>query len=321
MKQISDLTPYLDPDIAAALEQQPAVDWREIDDFGAARAARPGSPMTSTEDVTIHDITLPGYESGDYQVPVRVYVPVAGPAEETFVWIHGGGFVFGTAFENDLMCVVSAKRNNINVVSVDWRLAPEHPFPAGLNDCYAALLWVGSGPELLGGTQKKIAVGGGSAGGCLAAATSLLARDLKGPEICYQVLVIPVLDDRMETRTAQIVNDPRVWNRDKSLQAWQMYLGEGHAGEVSPYASPARATDLSGLPPASVFAEEMDLLRDEAVEYANRLAAANVRTNLTVWAGTTHGHMGLAPQAEVSRRANRDVQEAIKMAFDRPLFG
>lgn len=320
MDQITDLTKHLDPSLTDAFEKRPVVDWDDFESFDELRARMPVTPLESTDEVNIENLEIPGYESGGYTPTIRVYKPASGTSEDTLIWIHGGGFVVGSVYDNDAMCVQLVKHVRCNVVSVDWRLAPEHPFPAGQNDCYAALLWVADNPQHLGPQQKKIVIGGGSAGGCLAASLALMARDLDGPVINHQILVIPVLDDRMQTRSAQTINDPRVWSRDKAIKAWQLYLGENHDGEVSPYAAPARATDLSRLPPASIFVEEMDLLRDEAVEYANHLTAADVRTSLTLYAGTSHGHMGLNPQAEISRRTNRDVQEAIKVAFGRRIF-
>ncbi len=320
MDPITDLAPYLDPELAEALKTRPATDWTKNPDFDRIRNAMRPDALQDPEGVKIVNAMIPGFEADGHEVPVRVYTPEKGTSENTLLWVHGGGFLFGSVDENDAMSVRLVRRIGCNIVSVDYRLAPEHPFPAGQNDCYAALLWAGKGPQELGGSQKNIAIGGGSAGGCLAAALALMARDLKGPKICHQFLVVPVLDDRLETRSAQLIEDPRVWNRTKAKMGWQLYLGQNGQSEVSPYASPARTDDLSGLPPASIFVEEMDLLRDEAVEYANRLTANNVRTDLIVYAGTNHGHMNLAPTAEVSRRTARDFEEAVKMAFGIPIF-
>ncbi len=320
MDPITDLAPYLDPELAQALKERPPVDWTKNPDFDRIRKAMKPAAIERPEGVTIANAMIPGFDDDGHEVPVRVYTPENAASQNTLLWVHGGGFLFGSVEENDAMCVRLVRKVGCNMVSVDYRLAPEHPFPAGQNDCYAALLWAGDGPSELGGKQDRIAIGGGSAGGCLAAALALMARDLEGPEICHQFLVVPVLDDRLETRSAQLIEDPRVWSRKKALMGWELYLGQNGKDDVSPYASPARAQDLSDLPPASVFVEEMDLLRDEAVEYANRLTANNVRTDLIVYAGTNHGHMNLAPTAEVSRRTARDFEEAVKMAFGIPIF-
>lgn len=321
MKKILDLTPHIDPAAAEGLKKQPVFDYGEITDFEKFRKLRATPPTPAPEDVNITNLTIPGYPDGEPDVTVRVYTNANSPSEDTMVWIHGGGFVVGDVYENDILCILSVRSADCNVVSVDYRLAPEHPFPAATNDCYAALLWAASGPEALGGKQRQILVGGASAGGCHAAGLALMARDLGGPSICHQLLFVPVIDDRLETRSSMIVHDPRVWNREKSAACWKLYLGENSSDDVSPYASPARAKDLSGLPSATVFAAEMDLLRDEAVDYANRLTAADVRTDLIVYAGTIHGHNGVAPESYISQRMARDALEAMRFGFGKPALG
>lgn len=319
MNKITDLTPHLLPSVAKALEAAPATYPREDLDFNKYRKMMEMPPTPAPDDVSISDMTVPGYREEDPDVPVRVYTPADAPAKDTLVWIHGGGFVVGGLNDDDPRCIQWTRKAKCNVVSVDYRLAPEHTFPAATNDCYAALLWTAAGPEVLGGKQQQIAIGGASAGGCHAAAVALMARDLDGPTLCYQLLLVPVLDDRHETRSSQVIHDPRVWNREKSISCWKLYLGKDHSGDVSYYASPARAEDLSGLPPASIFVAEMDLLRDEAVDYANRLTASDIRTNLSVYAGTCHGAMD--PNSDIARRMARDVLDAVKLSFGKPALG
>ncbi len=171
------------------------------------------------------------------------------------------------------------------------------------------------GTPLLGGIPAKVAAGGASAGGCIAAAMTLMARDRNGPAICHQHLLIPVIDDRLETPSAQRIHDPRVWNRANADAAWRLYLGPTHAGTPSPYAAPGRSEDLSGLPPATVLVEEMDLLRDEAVAYAGRLTAAGARCELHVYPGTFHGLMAFVPGAQISRRSIRDFIDGVARSF------
>ncbi|MEM8766950.1 MAG: alpha/beta hydrolase [Pseudomonadota bacterium] len=319
---IRDLTPFLDPEIAPLFARQDAVDYAAVKDWPKARATRHVEPRPSSESVVIENVVVPAYpETEMHQAAVRAYLPASGAAENTLLWIHGGGFVGGHVNENDAMCMTLVDAVGCNLVAAAYRLAPEHPFPAATNDCFAALQWIGSGPALLGGVPQRLAVAGGSAGGCLAAAMALMARDLGGPELCHQILVFPVLDDRLETRSARVIEDQRTWSRKKASFGWKAYLGDDHGNnDVSPYAAPARAESLAGLPPATIFVEELDLLRDEAVDYANRLTAANVRAGLTIYPGTHHGHTGLAPQAQVSRRTSRDVVDAIKTAFQTPIF-
>jgi acetyl esterase len=154
------------------------------------------------------------------------------------------------------------------VVSVEYRLAPEDPFPAGLEDCYAALVWLHESAAELGVDGDRIAVVGRSAGGGLAAALALVTRDRHGPALCFQCLAIPELDDRLDTPSMQAFVDTPLWNRPLAEASWRHYLGDDRS-DVSPYAAPARATDLSGLPPAYVSTMEFDPLRDEGIAYAN----------------------------------------------------
>ncbi len=313
---ITNLTPYLDPEIAPLFDQLPTVDYAAVTDWSAARATRHVGPQSSSATVSIRDVQVAPYPDGSDHTPTaRVYTAKSGLSKNTLLWIHGGGFIGGHINENDRVCMNLVDTIGCNVVAAAYRLAPEHKFPAAPHDCYATLLWIGSGPAELGGKPEQLAVAGGSAGGCLAAVMAQMARDLDGPELCHQILVFPVLDDRLETRSAQLIDDPRTWSRTKALFSWRVYLGEDFKGEVSPYAAPARAADLGGLPPATIFVEEMDLLRDEAVDYATRLTRSNVRTGLIVYPGTHHGHIGLAPMAQVSQRTGRDISAAIKTAF------
>jgi acetyl esterase/lipase len=195
------------------------------------------------------------------------------------------------------------------VVSVEYRLAPEHPFPAGLEDCYAALVWLAAEARALGVDPARIAVMGQSAGGGLAAGLALLARDRGGPRLCCQLLGIPELDHRLETASMREFVDTPLWNRPNAIMSWRHYLGEP-PGEVSPYASPAIAKDLRGLPPAYVSTMEFDPLRDEGIEYALRLLQAGVPVELHQYPGTFHGS-GLVAGAAVSRRAQAEWLDAL----------
>jgi acetyl esterase/lipase len=195
-------------------------------------------------------------------------------------------------------------------VSVDYRLAPEHPFPSGLEDCYAALLWLAKESGELGVDAERIAVFGQSAGGGLAAGLALLARDRGGPSLCFQLLGIPELDDRLETPSMVAFTDTPMWNRPSAERSWRYYLGEEPNGDTSVYAAPARAEDLSGLPPAYVSTCEYDPLRDEGMIYALRLLQAGVSVELHQFAGTFHGSTILP--AEVSRRQQAEMTDALR---------
>jgi acetyl esterase/lipase len=204
------------------------------------------------------------------------------------------------------------------VVVPEYRLAPEHPFPAGLDDCYAALCWLHDGAADLGVDGARIGVGGQSAGGGLAAATALLARDRNGPPLCFQFLGIPELDHRLETTSMRTFVDTPMWHRTNAELSWQYYLGTDPT-HVSPYASPAIAADLHGLPPAYVTTMEFDPLRDEGIVYALRMLEAGVSVELHSFPGTFHGS-AIVGSAAVSRRANTEMVEALRRGLraDRP---
>jgi acetyl esterase/lipase len=200
------------------------------------------------------------------------------------------------------------------VVSVEYRLAPEHPFPAGIDDCYAALRWTAANAAELGIDPARLAIAGQSAGGGLAAGTALMARDRGGPALCFQLLEIPELDDRLDTPSMLAFQDTPLWNRPNAVWSWKHYLGPKHAGEPSPYAAPARAKDLSGLPPAYVSTMEFDPLRDEGIQYALRMLQAGVSVELHSYPGTFHGS-GLIAGAKVSERGARESLDALRRAL------
>jgi len=262
--------------------------------------------------VVKHDRMVPGPD-GAPEVPVRIYRPAVdsdGPAA-CIVEIHGGGFMLGSIEMMDAWCQYVVAKVGCVIVSVDYRLAPEHPFPAGLEDCYAVLCWTASNAAELGVDATRIAIAGQSAGGGLAAATTLLARDRQGPALCFQLLEIPELDDRLDTHSMQSFTDTPVWNRPNAEWSWRHYLGPDHDGEVSEYAAPARATDLRHLPPAYVSAMEFDPLRDEDISYALRLLEAGVSVELHSFAGTFHGSAQV-PRADASRRNLEEVVSVLR---------
>jgi acetyl esterase/lipase len=299
----------LDPDIAVALQQMPPLFDPDADLLEIRRnAERMFAGMaeqipTPNPTVTREDRAVPGSD-GAPDVRVRIYQAAkrtSSPAP-AFLWIHGGGFFLGRSVDNEAFCEQVVLETGAVVVSVDYRLTPECPFPAALEDCYAALKWLVSACAELHIDTERIAIGGVSAGGNLAATTALLARDRGGPALCFQFLLCPVLDDRHTTPSSHDVTDMRVWNRRVSLKAWAAYLASSE-GKVSPYAAPARASNLSNLPPAYIYVEEQDLLRDEDIAYANRLMQAGVATELHIYPGTFHGSYAFAPMAAVSQRA------------------
>ncbi|MFJ6755727.1 MULTISPECIES: alpha/beta hydrolase [unclassified Streptomyces] len=269
----------------------------------AERAAAAPSPDTSTMEV--EDRTV----SADPDVPVRIYRPHG--AQGAVVWLHGGGGVFGDLDTEHPWAARIADLSGAVVISVGYRLAPEHPFPAALDDAYAVLDWTAGHADELGIDPARIAVGGHSAGANLAAATALRARDEQGPAIRFQLLNQPGLDDRQMTWSARNFTDTPWFNRDQIAAAWRHYLGSRPA---TPYAAPARAADLSGLPPAYIATAEFDPNRDEDIDYALRLLQAGVSVELHQWPGTFHGSQAIL-SAEVSQRQNAELAAALRRAL------
>ncbi len=245
---------------------------------------------------------------------MRIFRPRV-PTGSGLLWIHGGGMVLGSARADTSPIGYTADAGCVTV-SVDYRLAPEHPYPAQLDDCYAALTWLAGQAADLGVEPGRIAIGGGSAGGGLAAATALLARDRGGPALAYQMLVAPMLDDRMDTPSSTAFTDPAMgWTSASNRYAWRALLGDAAGGaDVSPYAAPARATDLTGLPPTYLCVGELEVFRDECVAYALRLLQAGVPTELHVYPGAFHG-WEILPDAEISRRSVAERTAALRRAL------
>lgn len=309
-----------DPDFAEILPLLPTVnDTSTLEKVQAIRAERMGgflgAEVPDREDVTKEDRSVPGRE-GDPEVPLRIYRPTAAATglRGAVFEIHGGGFLFGDIAMMDPWCQRIAADLDAIVVSVEYRLAPEDPFPAGIEDCYAALQWTAANADALGVDPQRIAIAGQSAGGGLAAGTALMARDRGGPALCFQLLEIPELDDRLETPSMLACDDTPLWNRPNAVWSWKHYLGPEHEGEVSPYAAPARAKDLAGLPPAYVSTMEFDPLRDEGILYALGMLQAGVPVELHSYPGTFHGS-ALLPTADVSRRGTAEVIDALRRAL------
>lgn len=284
---------------------------RMMDELAAAQMAK-ASPI---EGVDSEDRRVPG-PRGAPDVFVRIYQPTDRPDTlPALLWIHGGGYVLGSVERDDLLAKHLARVGQCVVASVEYRLAPEHPFPAPVEDCYAALTWLSA---LVGVNTSRIAIGGASAGGGLAAGLALLTRDRAEVEVAFQLLIYPMIDDRNIAPASETVPDTLVWTRENNLMGWRAYLGcEPGGAAVSPYAAAARATDLTGLPPAYIPVGDLDLFLDENITYAQRLLAAGVPTELHVYPGAFHGFNGFVPGAEVSRRFNADRDNALKRMLHR----
>jgi acetyl esterase len=304
----------VDPELQPWISMLPDLDIR---DLPAARELMSGPkvampPLVLPDGVTVEERVVPG-PLGEPDVRVLIFSPELGSSRPALVYMHGGGFVLGDADSDQELPALLAAGTGAVVVSVDYRLAPENPFPAPIEDCYAALVWVaGNAPEL-GVDTDRIGIGGVSAGGGLAAGVALLARDRGGPALCFQLLDIPELDDRLETASMRQFLDTPLWNLPNAVESWRHYLGPQTVdSEVSPYAAPSRAKELSGLPPAYVSACEFDPLRDEGMEYAQRLVQHGIATELHLYPGTFHGSGGLVPTAGVSRRMRAELIDAAR---------
>ncbi|PSL00535.1 acetyl esterase/lipase [Murinocardiopsis flavida] len=306
----------IDPELIPVLDWIPDFDISEIvegtlqidpDQQQQILAGLPRYEPENPVDISEREIQGP---QGAPAVRVRVYsrsgADLGAPA---IVYMHGGAFVSGELEAFDARCTEFADRIGALVVSVDYRLSPASPFPDALEDVYAVLQWVAANAEELAVDPDRIAVAGDSAGGNLAASAALAARDRGGPRVRFQFLDAPVLDDRMTTPSMTQYSDTPGWNSRNNARMWTYYLGataEPGSDAVSPHAAPARASDLSGLPPAGVIVGEFDPLRDETIRYAQRLAQAGVPTDLRLYSGVFHGAMLLA-DAAVCRRMREDV--------------
>jgi acetyl esterase/lipase len=266
--------------------------------------------------VLTEDHLVPG-PPGAPEVRLRSYRPagIEGPLPAVY-YVHGGGMVIGAIETEDAITRWLCAAVGCAAVSVEYRLAPENPHPAPVEDCYAGLLWTAANAERLGIDPARIAVYGGSAGGGLAAATAILARDRGGPALAFQMLLYPMLDDRSCTPSCREIDDVGVFDGWASEEGWRALLGDRWATDaVDPTAAPARSTDLSGLPPTWIDVGEIDSLRDESVEYALRLLQAGVATDLHVYPAVFHAWEVFVPGAEASARVKADRVAALRRAF------
>lgn len=303
------------PDIEAVVSEVPPLHTLPVE------AAREGyAEFLSVERelvslANVSDSVVPGPD--DNSVPIRVYTPEGDGPFPVLVWMHGGGFLLGDVESYDPVCRVLADELDCVVVAPDYRLAPEHKFPAGLRDCYAVVEWAASRTEILNGRPDRIVVGGDSAGGNLAAAVSLLARDKRGPDIDYQVLVYPTTTFSFEFADEPSGDGNYFITEPDLAWSWDHYL-ETDIDGMSPYASPLRANDLSDLPPATVLTAEFDPLREEGIAYAERLADHGVPVEHTNYDRMVHSFFtNLAePRVEPAWEAVAEIGAHLDRAFE-----
>lgn len=303
--------PPCDPELAAALaELAPQLPPPLTADLIGARRERDLAGRRTDEELRrggafrLQERLVPG-PAGAPELSLLICRPARADRPLGAVYhIHGGGMVVGDNRARMPEMLDWAEEFGLVVVSVAYRLAPETVHPGPVEDCYAGLLWTAGHAEELGVDPRRIIVAGASAGGGLAAGTALLARDRGGPAIAGQVLIYPMLDDRDDTVSTVQLAGSEVWGRHANATGWGALLGAAKGGpDVSPYAAPARATDLSGLPPAFIDVGSTDLFRDEDVAYAARIWQAGGSAELHVWPGACHAFESLAPQATISRDA------------------
>ncbi|MFN8597769.1 MAG: alpha/beta hydrolase [Anaerolineae bacterium] len=259
-------------------------------------------PAQMPSDVGIENIFIPSLDQPT-QIRVRVYRPrsLSAPAP-ILLWLHGGGFVIGKPEMDEATCSEYARTLGLVVVSVDYRYAPEHPFPTALNDGYAALTWVADHAAPLGVDVRRLAIGGQSAGGGLAAALVQFAHDRAEIKPVFQLLIYPMLDDRTVVRTDIVNRGNLMWNQASNRFGWESYLQQPCGlDEVPDYAVPSRRADLAGLPPAWLGVGTLDLFYDEDVAYARRLNESGAACELVVVPGAYHGFDVVTPRATVVR--------------------
>lgn len=300
-----------DPDVQAVLDEiaknpQPALTRETLPRDNVDRMFPDNDAVIAGRDITWEDRVIPG-PPGAPDIEVTIFRP-AGSETSTlagFVNIHGGGMIVGHRSWETARVVDIVAEHGVVAVNVEYRLAPEDPYPASVEDCYAAFVWTHAHATELGIDPARIVVGGGSAGGGLTAAVALLARDRRGPVMAGQLLLCPMIDNTNTTVASRQYDGIGTWQRDMNLLAWSCVLGEelAFSVEAPAYAAPSRATDVSGLPPAYIEVGEAEMFRDEDTEYALRIWATGGQAELHVWGGGAHGFDMYMPDAEITRAA------------------
>lgn len=285
------------------------------------RAAPPMPEDISQFDSLVErrDVTVPGF--GAAEITLSVFSPVhrTGPGPGIFA-VHGGGMIMGDRLTGISLVLPWVIEHGAVAVTAEYRLAPEFPDPAPVEDCYAALVWMAEHAEEIGIDRARILLAGASAGGGLAAGTALLARDRNGPAILGQLLSCPMLDDRDATASTAQFDGVGAWDRTSNRTGWCALLGDRVAGpDVSIYAAPARAHDLAGLPPTFIDVGSAEVFRDEDVRFASQIWSDGGEAELHVWPGGTHGWEAFAAGTQMARQASEARSEWVRRILNRPM--
>ncbi|AFZ73630.1 alpha/beta hydrolase [Natronobacterium gregoryi] len=301
------------PDVQQFLEMYDSVDVPDFGEVSPETARQLFDQLRVGKEVVfdLHAVEDRTIDGPDGEIAIRYYEPRAGPGEEPLIlYFHGGGWVIGSVETHDVTCRKLAAESGYAVVSVDYRPAPEHPFPAGLEDCYAALEWAGENAAELDADPDRIVLAGDSAGGNLATATALLARDRDGPRPAYQVLLYPSTGDVTETPAYEENAEGYVLTKDEIDWFVDHYL-EDEIDRGNVYALPRRAHDLSGLPPATIVTAGFDPLRDDGGAYADRLEADGVSVSHHHYDDVVHGFVGMIGEPIDLERAHEAYDEVV----------
>ncbi|WP_144796092.1 alpha/beta hydrolase [Microbacterium paludicola] len=315
----------IDPEAQVALDRMPE-QFRpralfDFDDMPSTRerlaqmleAAVPREPNPA---VATRVETIPTHDGAT--IELRIHQPV-GDEQQTgrpaIYWVHGGGMVIGAAADDDENLSRYVEETGCVAVAVDYRLAPEYPYPTPQEDNYSGLVWVAEHADELGIDASRIIVGGASAGGGLAASLAIMARDRSGPAIALQLLFCPMLDHRNNTPSSHEVTDVGIWDQVMNGRGWAALLGDLEDDAITGRASPAREPNLAGLPPAFIDVGTVEVFRDEAIEYAQRLLTSGVQTELHVWPGGFHGYDSFAADASISHGTQAARLAAVQRVF------
>jgi len=316
--EIKDITMPLDPQVIKVLEEAESLGLPAYQDLSPDEArkkmldlAPPVDPLLAVN--RVEDRIIPG---ADGEIPIRLYYPAGDAPLPTLVYFHGGGWVIGDLDTHHGFCHALAKTSGCLVVAVDYRLAPEHRYPAAVEDAYAATKWVAENAALIQADPDRFAVCGDSAGGHLAAVVAFMARDLEGPRIDLQILIYPITDCSFDTPSYDENKDGYMLTRDLMKWFWNHFI-ENEDQANDPYVSPLRAENLSDLPPALIITAEYDPLRDEGESYGKRLQQAGVNVTMSRYPGVIHAFIRMTARLDKAKEALAEVAGALRGAFNK----